>query len=163
MARVDKRLSEFKQYLQSQGLFLQPIIKDNELIRFSNQHGVSILYKANGNDKRMTGSMHYAWTCFCQGRQRMQNYRKAMPGKVQVLLERDGDDCFLCCQALGDDITIDHFVAKSKGGPDHTDNLVLMHKRCNNLAADRSPVWKIQQRERAKTKLQQQPACALLS
>lgn len=162
MARVDRRLTEFKEYLKSQGIFLQPIHKPEELIRFSDQHGVSILYTANANAKRMTGRMHYAWTCFCQNRQRMQGYRKAVPSKVQLLLERDGDECFLCCQKLGDDITVDHLVAKSKGGPDHLDNYVLMHRRCNNLCEDRSPMWKMRMRERNRDRIQKQE-CALLN
>lgn len=36
-----------------------------------------------------------------------------------------------------DDISIDHWLPKSKGGSDHTNNLRLMHVKCNNDKGDR--------------------------
>lgn len=36
-----------------------------------------------------------------------------------------------------DDISIDHWIPKSKGGSDHSDNLKIMHVKCNNDKGDR--------------------------
>ncbi|MBO9624130.1 MAG: HNH endonuclease [Sphingomonas sp.] len=66
------------------------------------------------------------------------------------LLARDGDECWFCGRAMGDDCTIEHLVARSKGGVNHLDNYALAHRACNNAAADKPLVEKIAMRERAR-------------
>ena len=36
-----------------------------------------------------------------------------------------------------DDISIDHWIPRSKGGSDHSNNLKIMHVKCNNDKGDR--------------------------
>ena len=62
---------------------------------------------------------------------------------VDYLIQRDG----LLCHFPGckhpkvfkgyDDISIDHWIPKSRGGTDHTNNLKLMHVKCNNAKSNR--------------------------
>lgn len=52
---------------------------------------------------------------------------------VTALLARDGSDCWLCGDPLGDDITKEHRVPRSRGGSDDLSNLVLAHAACNRL------------------------------
>lgn len=56
-----------------------------------------------------------------------------------ALLERDGEACWYCGCFLGEDITIEHLVPKSKGGVNHADNYVLAHQACN-VAAGNLPI-----------------------
>lgn len=64
------------------------------------------------------------------------------------LIQRDGSDCWFCGRDLGDDITIEHLVARSKGGVNHLDNYALAHAKCNQDAADKTLVEKIDMRAR---------------
>lgn len=49
----------------------------------------------------------------------------------RVIAERDGDDCWLCHEPMGDDCTLEHKVAKTNGGTNALDNLALCHAECN--------------------------------
>lgn len=62
------------------------------------------------------------------------------------LIDRDGSDCWFCGLPMGDDITIEHLVSRSKGGVDHLDNYALAHQKCNADAGDRPLVEKIAMR-----------------
>lgn len=35
--------------------------------------------------------------------------------------------------------SIDHFIARARGGGDHIGNMLLMHSRCNSAKGDRDP------------------------
>ena len=50
-----------------------------------------------------------------------------------LILERDGGDCWLCGDELGDDATIEHKQSKSRGGTWAFANLALAHAACNRL------------------------------
>jgi 5-methylcytosine-specific restriction endonuclease McrA len=56
-------------------------------------------------------------------------YRRML---LAVLLQRDGDRCFVCHQILGEDMTVEHPNPIVAGGDafDAT-NMALSHKRCN--------------------------------
>jgi 5-methylcytosine-specific restriction endonuclease McrA len=47
---------------------------------------------------------------------------------------RDGDGCFFCLLALGDDETIEHLEDWAAGGSNALRNLVLAHRECNHDA-----------------------------
>jgi 5-methylcytosine-specific restriction endonuclease McrA len=70
------------------------------------------------------------------------------PGRTQRLVaelrQRDGTACWLCDREIpdrprkaGKRISIEHLVARSRGGGDELDNLVLCHDACNRHLADR--------------------------
>ena len=50
------------------------------------------------------------------------------------LLERDGAACFFCGQPLGEDVTLEHLIPLTQGGPDNEANSVLAHYGCNKDA-----------------------------
>lgn len=56
---------------------------------------------------------------------------------VSQLLERDGPECYLCEHLMPyNDMTIDHVIPLSKGGPDIMSNYKLAHELCNLEKAD---------------------------
>lgn len=57
------------------------------------------------------------------------------------LIERDGIDCALCRKPMitMKDITIDHWIPKSKGGTNDLANLRLAHPKCNQSKRDLLP------------------------
>lgn len=46
------------------------------------------------------------------------------------------------------DATLEHLVARAKGGPDHMDNLVLVHEECNKKVSNLPLIEKIKIREK---------------
>lgn len=65
-----------------------------------------------------------------------------------ALLARDGDECWFCGVEMGDDCTIEHLIAKAKGGNNSLANYALAHRQCNADAADLPLVEKIAMRAR---------------
>lgn len=50
---------------------------------------------------------------------------------IESLKRRDGTCCMFCGEELGDDVTVEHWVPSSFGGPTTSNNMALMHKACN--------------------------------
>lgn len=46
--------------------------------------------------------------------------------------------CYLCSTAMGSDITLDHIVPLTKGGPHSESNSAACHKSCNSSKGNRS-------------------------
>lgn len=66
------------------------------------------------------------------------------------LIRRDGPGCWYCgCDGA---MTFEHLVAKSRGGPHHTDNLVLACHPCNQEADVLSVAEKVRLREAKRAK-----------
>lgn len=72
------------------------------------------------------------------------------------LLQRDGDECWFCGLAMGDDVTIEHLVPRSAGGPDKLANYALAHAKCNHAAADKPLIQKIELRAQMRAARQQE-------
>lgn len=70
-----------------------------------------------------------------RSRQPSGAFKRAIKARAK-LLERDGSDCWYCGKALGDDMTLEHLIPKSKGGANNLVNCALAHQRCNLAAAD---------------------------
>lgn len=49
----------------------------------------------------------------------------------EAVLDRDNYQCRAC--ATNRNLTVDHIVARSQGGPDHPDNLWTLCSRCHDL------------------------------
>lgn len=71
------------------------------------------------------------------------------------LLKRDGDGCWFCSRAMGNDVTLEHLVPRSRGGGNNSANLVLAHAACNQAAANLSISEKVGLREKLRS---EQPA-----
>lgn len=52
----------------------------------------------------------------------------------RAVFERDGFACLVC--STPDDLTLDHIVAYSKGGPDTVENLRVLCRSCNSRKGD---------------------------
>ena len=56
------------------------------------------------------------------------------------IYERDGRKCFYCKKDLKyRQVTLDHYLPKSKGGKEEIYNLVLCCRKCNKLKGNRIP------------------------
>ena len=62
------------------------------------------------------------------------------------LLKRDGDECWFCGKRMGTDCTIEHLVPKANGGRNAMANYALAHEKCNQMAADKPLIEKIEMR-----------------
>jgi hypothetical protein len=62
--------------------------------------------------------------------------------KIARILARDGESCCYCGKPLGEDMTLEHRVAKSRGGSDDLANLKLAHARCNREVGNLPPDMK---------------------
>ena len=77
--------------------------------------------------------------------------------RFAALRERDGDNCWRCRRPMRFDLprshdhapTIEHRVARSKGGTMALDNLCLCHAHCNRLMGDSTLEAKERMRRRA--------------
>ena len=66
---------------------------------------------------------------------------------VRALLARDGDKCWLCNRTMAaGDATLEHLIARARGGPDTLDNLALCHQGCNTHLKDRPLEQKLKMR-----------------
>ena len=73
------------------------------------------------------------------------------------LRQRDGDKCWRCYRPMRFDLprghdhapTIEHKLARSRGGTAALDNLVLCHRYCNRLMGDNTPEVKERMRLRS--------------
>ena len=75
---------------------------------------------------------------------RLRSYRRVpsisrLVSRKNILL-RDRNQCQYCGETLlARQLTLDHVIPESKGGPYTWSNLVASCFRCNNLTADRTP------------------------
>lgn len=69
------------------------------------------------------------------------------------LLERQCGTCWYCGLSLGSDVTFEHLIPKTHGGPDNLHNLVLAHEWCNQYAGERSLEEKFEIRARFHARL----------
>lgn len=72
-----------------------------------------------------------------QDRIRANNRRRSQSGEgehytIQMLLDLDGDVCYLCTERLTDKPSIDHVLPLARGGSDIIENVALTHWECNN-------------------------------
>ncbi len=142
---IDKK--KFSAWLQEQGANVLAPTSQWELARFRAHGAVHVVYV---NKAGTISAMEFAAEClkaFRENRALSMGYSKRRKNmgdeKRAALLQRDGDTCFYCPEKLGEDITLEHLVAKNKGGPDHLDNLVLAHGQCNQDAGSLPLVEKI--------------------
>lgn len=71
--------------------------------------------------------------------------------KIARILARDGEACCYCNEPLGEDMTLEHRIARSRGGTDDLDNLTLAHARCNREVGNLPPDMKDELAKRKST------------
>lgn len=61
-----------------------------------------------------------------------ENHRTPSRMMRNVVLARDGNICYYCCEPVHrDSITVDHVIPFSRGGKTVLSNLVVACKKCN--------------------------------
>lgn len=158
--------TEFLDWLLTQGADVVKATNPYEFARFLARDGLHIIYR----DKRGTFNCisqdggNFATevlAAFQRGANIAMGHAKPRRPirhrKKAAILERDGNACFFCLKPMldEDDMTAEHLVSKARGGPDHTDNLALAHRKCNQGVNNRPLMDKIRihvaaQIERAK-------------
>jgi len=169
--RAQFRTADFAAWLVKQGAEIGRQTNSYEVIRYRAYHLGSakalthIVYAKETGLLTWTGASRLHYAAFAAGMIYRGMFVSQLDGPVPAqptpapktgpskserrrnrLLMRDGDGCWFCGLAMGDDITIEHLVSKSKGGSDQLANFALAHKRCNALAGDRPLVEKIELR-----------------
>lgn len=145
LATVEKRMPAIKEFLMARGAEVLATTNPYELLRFRSSHGISVLYKTARGRVTHTGQTQDALLAYFDGRPwssgNAAKRRKQSGADITAILARDGDGCFLCLEPLGDDITREHLLPITAGGPDHIANKALAHQRCNS-AMHPCPSWK---------------------
>lgn len=145
-------VERFAKWLGDQGAELLGPTNEWEVLRFKIGGWIGILHCGKRGVMRPNNpDTAEAWKCWKTGtvwQHRVKRKNRVQGSKAKArLLERDGDVCFYCGEPLGDDITVEHFVAIAHGGGNHMSNLALAHKKCNSIAGNLSVVEKVALRE----------------
>lgn len=155
MTGIDKKLArDFDVFLKAGGAEVLPTTNPWELARFKSNHGVCVVYQnAKGRVTYSNEHAHDAHSAFvdkrawsaCEVKDRVK--RKTVE---QLLIERDGENCFYC-NALFDPLvkpTLEHLLSIKHGGNNHLSNLALACKPCNEEAGHLPVIEKAKLRER---------------
>jgi len=149
-----ERLAAFKAWLEANGAEIRSPTSPYELLRFRTGRGIGVVY--SNADKTKVSKSGYevfaAWHSWItrtpwRAAPRVASIGRRRQGVVKALLKRDGENCFYCKEPLGEDISIEHFVARTHGGPNHMANMVLTHHKCNQEVGHLSVREKITLRE----------------
>jgi hypothetical protein len=143
----------FKAWLEKEGAEVLAPTNQYEVVRFRARGGVHVVYWG----KRGLTFGPFAQECY-EAFQRGQHFdmglrgtqREGMAKFRHALFERDGRGCFYCLNLMTDeDASVEHLVARHKGGPNHMDNLALAHRTCNAKVGNLPLVKKLAVREAA--------------
>lgn len=156
MIGIDKKnAKKFEEFLQAGGAEILTVTNPWELARFKTANGVCVVYqKANGRVSYSNEHAHHAYTAFLERRKwTAGEISKRIQRKTveELLLERDGTQCFFCCKHFSKPLnppTLEHLLSISDGGNNHLSNLCLAHEECNTAAASLSIVEKVKLREK---------------
>jgi hypothetical protein len=160
-----KSLKMTRALLTERGVEILAPTNSYEVIRFRAKAGVGVVYKnlrgrLSANDQAME-----TFRALASGeggtlapvrvtKNRVKGERRA--GELAAIIERDGDRCFFCGEALPESgwaptpelsTTIEHLVARAHGGPEHISNKFAAHEICNLRAGHLSAPEKIAMRE----------------
>ena len=143
------RVRNFKNWLSSNGAQILQVTNEYEVLRFKAGDKTSVIYKnESGRKLSFTGQSLEAYEAFTENKSWRAIDKTKRTGRkpsvtTRTILARDGDLCFFCQEKLGDDITLEHLVAVTHGGPHHISNQFLAHVDCNRKAGHLSAVEKI--------------------
>lgn len=157
-----KRWPKFKGWLEARGSEVRVTTNAYELARFTTPEGVGVVYR-NGRDviTSWEGGADTAFLAFVESKSWRCGERvrrsKGRDRQTEALLRRDGNRCFFCdgimapkgepCEP-GQEMTREHLVPLTQGGPNCLANLFLAHGRCNQEAGHKPAVEKIRLRDK---------------
>lgn len=154
---------EFATFLAANGAEVCIPTNAYEVIRYRAYHGQSakplthIVYAKENGLLNFQGGSRDHYLAFLAGERLPQLSKRAAAAQAAKpkepslsakqrakLIARDGDECWFCGLSMGADVTIEHLVPKSKGGGNQLANYALAHAACNQAAADKPLVAKIE-------------------
>lgn len=143
-ASVDKflkRKAQFVAFLLARGSEIMKPTNPWELLRFTTPEGVGVIYFNSGQailPEHWQNGAREAWFAYRHAQAwRVCKKTSALSGgrvpKIKAaLIERDGYACFYCTTKLpAEDLTLEHFIARTHNGPNHMANYVLACEACN--------------------------------
>lgn len=150
------KMEAFKAWLTDCGAVIQPPTNPWELLRAQTCDGVQVVYRNAKEVQTWPEPLIAAREAFERGNRMALSpdlkARKQLRHLIDDLAARDGLWCWFCeVGFLSSDsleITIEHLVPKSHGGPNHPSNLVLACKPCNSEAGHLSVAEKVAIRDR---------------
>ena len=132
----------FIQWLKDRGADVLAPMSQWEVIRFVANGETSVIYQRKDGRLTWTGQGGAAWGAFKGRRQWMPGKRVKRKGRkqhIEALVARDGQTCWYCGFLLEwEEMTVEHMVSLSSGGPNHLDNLVIACEPCNQEAHTKS-------------------------
>lgn len=139
----------FLEWLRQQGAEVLAPTNPYEVARFRARSGTHIVYTTASGCITASGFAKRALQAFRSGHRLDMGLTKVprdFAAKYRAALyERDGRACFFCLADMpNEDMTVEHLVPVSKGGPNHLDNMVLAHELCNKRADNLPLVRKFQ-------------------
>ena len=145
-----KRLKAFQAWVVAHGADVLAPTNEYETLRFSYKDSIGLIqHKKDGTIAYFNGPAHNALVAFRDGvswRAKAKTERRSKRNQmIAALLHRDGPACLYCNRVLetDEDMSIEHIVALTSGGPDVLANMALCCQSCNSAVGHLSAVEKI--------------------
>lgn len=141
MVLLDRKISKFKKWLVMNGSLIHDNTNSFEVLRFEVSGCLAIIYRKANDTLTWSANARQAWDAFCRNdpswkaRQRVKRTKsKRHTDSIKnTLVARDGQYCIYCGKYLElNNLTIEHVISLSRGGPDTIDNMVLACCKCNS-------------------------------
>lgn len=152
MSLAKDNAKRFKSWLSGLGAEVLCGTNPYELVRFKAKGGTHIVYQNSKGKITAAGFAADAIEAFRNGKSIDMGLVKtkglANFKQKAALIERDGRDCFFCGLAMpDDDLTVEHLIARNKGGSNTLENMALAHSACNLKAGHLPLMEKIKMRD----------------
>ena len=130
---------QFSRWLEQQGCSLIPTTNEYELVRFECGRGIGVVYAGKRGYSFSSGWVDEAIECYMREKPWNSGTRKVKRStndkRKARLLERDGCECFFCGKTFpSNELTKEHLLSLSQGGPNTLANMVLACQPCNSEA-----------------------------
>lgn len=156
--RAESGLKGFVAWLTSGGAEIMATTNEWEILRYRAQGEIHVVYRnKTGRIAASSQSVVDAWVAYTTQKpwRAVPKNKKGISKKrgrmIDALISRDGDACFYCGKELNEDISLEHFVSRTHGGPNHLSNMALAHRACNMAANHLSVVEKVALKEKMRT------------
>lgn len=139
-----KDKQKFINWLVNKGCEILPTTNQYEVLRWKGSE-VGVIYTSGKTNSPYARQAVSAWKSGKRwnGGPISTGRHKGYKRQKQILIERDGCDCFYCGLPLGDDITVEHLLSLSSGGKNTIGNMVLAHFECNQSAHNKTIAAKV--------------------
>ena len=138
-----KKMSAFTDFLQARGSQVLATTNPYEVMRFTGSDGSPcVIYRKESGILRWSDRAREAYQAFSTGtpwraveKVKRSAKRSKRMNLLKTLADRDGVACFYCSDAgILEEMTVEHFVPVSSGGPNHISNMAIACRACNSEA-----------------------------